>query len=968
MVAEVLAGHDYLDMSAPRANVTGVGAVRFVNEHLAEVARLWDGPAKLTGRHVVLALALEPAVGGLLLTSGDVASLLAGWQIEEHDDAGPLLVWDLLSVAGRDLADEQPLLAAALGAPAEWTVRLSGKVTHLVWAPLGERLAFCTASDVYEVTRGSAPRRIGTVEGEVLSVGWGTRGVVALRRRDGAVELTRVADGRLVGGAAQADAGVLSRDGAVAWFSRSDALERRTMSVSAGEPVPGSGRPLAIDAAGRLGLVQQEDMVVLVDAGSTGTPAPVAGVSSRGVETAAQAPYALIDGAGGRAVVAAARDGGVWIGRPGGPTIAVLAAGPDTVHALAIDATQTLLAAAVGDSLQVWPIPLTRAVSRIVPTYDNDRDASSDLLGTGRDAAAIAALVASKVLRPPLSIGLFGGWGSGKSFVLREVRQHLEKLDGEERSDGLLSGIKVIPFNAWQYAEVDLWASLVDAVLREINPPATARAAGPGSGGSAAAAAAATASHAVAAKAGELAEAERTLRTVSHPLRRGALVAGGLALVVGSLAVAVALVAGRWETVVALVSLASTVLAAMAGAVVEFCRTVRPVGELVEAGREVRERLTPLHRLVSARHRAAAAVQVKRTELRIAQEDAARLTELAESPQLGAVLQRLSTVTEYRDQLGLVTRTRERFDEIDKAVSLARATDGDAPPPFERVVILIDDLDRCPPERVVSVLEAVHLLFDFEMFAVLIAVDTRWLEQSLRIRYRRLLGAQDGAEPADYLEKIIQIPLHMLPLDDELVRAMMAGLTGAPVPNDGVRPDPPTATPPALSRADEPAERASRAATTPRPARPPLPVASLTISTAEATAMATVASLVGTTPRTVKRFVNVYRLLKTRAADSAGFDTPRDGFGDHEVVAFLLAVVTGYPTVAGRVLGAIATCSPVTRLADAVTIATDADSPAGNVLRGWLDDHPRYGTAAATRFALWAPEVGRFSFSPVPPR
>ena len=309
VVAEVLAGHDYLDTAAPRANVTGVGAVRFVNEHLAEVARLWDGPAKLTGRHVVLALALEPAVGGLLLTSGDVASLLAGWQIEEHDDAGPLLVWDLLSVAGRDLADEQPLLAAALGAPAEWTVRLSGKVTHLVWAPLGERLAFCTASDVYEVTRGSAPRRIGTVEGEVLSVGWGTRGVVALRRRDGAVELTRVADGRLVGGAAQADAGVLSRDGAVAWFSRSDALERRTMSVSAGEPVPGSGRPLAIDAAGRLGLVQQEDMVVLVDAGSTGTPAPVAGVSSRGVETAAQAPYALIDGAGGRAVVAAARDG-----------------------------------------------------------------------------------------------------------------------------------------------------------------------------------------------------------------------------------------------------------------------------------------------------------------------------------------------------------------------------------------------------------------------------------------------------------------------------------------------------------------------------------------------------------------------------------------------------------------------------------------------------------------------------------
>ena len=381
-------------------------------------------------------------------------------------------------------------------------------------------------------------------------------------------------------------------------------------------------------------------------------------------------------------------------------------------------------------------------------------------------------------------------------------------------------------------------------------------------------------------KAGQLAEAERTLRTVSHPLRRGALIGGGLTLVVGTVAFGVALAADRWATVVAVVSLVSTVLAAVVGAVAEVRRTVAPISELVAAGREVRGRLSWLHRLVGARHRAAATLQVKRTELRIAREDAARLTELAESPQLGAVLQRMSTVTEYRDQLGLVTRTRERFAEIDRAVSLARSgrtAEGDTRPEFERVVILIDDLDRCPPERVVSVLEAVHLLFDFEMFVVLIAVDTRWLEQSLRIRYRRLLGAQDGAGPADYLEKIIQIPLHLQPLDEELVRVMMAGLTGAPVPNEGVRADPPPASPPDPSHANERAERARRAATAPRPARPPLPVASLAISLAEATAMAAVAPLVGMTPRTVKRFVNIYRLLKTRAADAAGFDTPRDG-------------------------------------------------------------------------------------------
>ena len=672
---------------------------------------------------------------------------------------------------------------------------------------------------------------------------------------------------------------MLSRDGAVAWFSRSDGLERRVMSVSVGEPVSGAGRPLALDATGRSGLVEQEGVAVLLDAGSTGAPRPVVGEPPTGGrdEAAVQAPYTLADVAGGRSVVAAARGGGMWIGRPGGPALAVLASGPGPVHALAVDPTDTLLAAVVGASLQVWPTQLTRAASRIVLTYDNDRDASSDLLGTGRDAAALAALVASTVLRPPLSIGLFvGGARASRSSC---ARSGSASTNSPARTGPMVS----LAGSRWSRStrgstrrSICGPASSTRSSVRSTHP----RRCGRRIPGRAARAAAEAANRVVAEKAGQLAEAERTLRTVSHPLRRGALIGGGLTLVVGTVAFGVALAADRWATVVAVVSLVSTVLAAVVGAVAEVRRTVAPISELVAAGREVRGRLSWLHRLVGARHRAAATLQVKRTELRIAREDAARLTELAESPQLGAVLQRMSTVTEYRDQLGLVTRTRERFAEIDRAVSLARSgrtAEGDTRPEFERVVILIDDLDRCPPERVVSVLEAVHLLFDFEMFVVLIAVDTRWLEQSLRIRYRRLLGAQDGAGPADYLEKIIQIPLHLQPLDEELVRVMMAGLTGAPVPNEGVRADPPPASPPDPSHANERAERARRAATAPRPARPPLPVASLAISLAEATAMAAVAPLVGMTPRTVKRFVNIYRLLKTRAADAAGFDTPRDG-------------------------------------------------------------------------------------------
>ena len=55
--------------------------------------------------------------------------------------------------------------------------------------------------------------------------------------------------------------------------------------------------------------------------------------------------------------------------------------------------------------------------------------------------------------------------------------------------------------------------------------------------------------------------------------------------------------------------------------------------------------------------------------------------------------------------------------------------DDDAPEwdtrPIERIVLYIDDLDRCPPERVVEVLQAVHLLLAFELFVVVVAVDAR---------------------------------------------------------------------------------------------------------------------------------------------------------------------------------------------------------------------------------------------------
>ena len=141
--------------------------------------------------------------------------------------------------------------------------------------------------------------------------------------------------------------------------------------------------------------------------------------------------------------------------------------------------------------------------------------------------------------------------------------------------------------------------------------------------------------------------------------------------------------------------------------------------------------------------------------------------------------------------------------------------------------------------------------------------------------------------------------------------------------------------------------------------------------------MSAVAPLVGTTPRTVKRFVNTYRLLKARADDPAEFSRPQGSIGDHEAVAFLLAVVTGRPGVYQRLLPALI-CAPdrqtlqpvVAAMTPPPTPEQPAPAPAGaadpalNDVLSWLARYPRYANAPAHRYAKWAMEVARFSFTP----
>ena len=62
-------------------------------------------------------------------------------------------------------------------------------------------------------------------------------------------------------------------------------------------------------------------------------------------------------------------------------------------------------------------------------SFSNDLpDPGADFIGVSEEADAFAYLIASTTLGPPLAIGLFGNWGSGKSFLMAKIRQRVSQL------------------------------------------------------------------------------------------------------------------------------------------------------------------------------------------------------------------------------------------------------------------------------------------------------------------------------------------------------------------------------------------------------------------------------------------------------------------------------------------------------------------------------------------------------------
>ncbi len=751
------------------------------------------------------------------------------------------------------------------------------------------------------------------------------------------------------------------------------------------------------------------------------------------------------------------------------------------------------------ESLTAWrslvehPVPSEGADTGVRPPRiatisgfhaDRASTAGSDPLGINADVTAFARLICLEEARPPLSIGIFGEWGSGKSSFMERLQLEIADLTRKEREARAKAGQATsagdaqaappeakpataprfienavqIRFNAWHYADANLWASLTAEFFDQLRRGGYE---GQRSKDYLAligkVAERVRSLEASAQKAEDkLADAERAARHADEALAsaRRKLAASDLALASEHLSeqfeairtdkgnraklqevgrrlyrddlakeldgfTATVTEAASWPGKLALVAkviigggkerwlaIAAIVLVAFAGigwqivdetsAAVAGGRLIAWAGAAFAGFQALAGAMKLAKPVLDGAWAYAKAVEKARKDLakevedkEVAAREAARaLTEAqqkakdAKAPLAkygdGAAAGAPSTILRYflfedgdvRDydkQVGLVSRARRSFEQLDAIFTANRdglaARDkqarGEPLTPAEteartryeamqldkqglvipdRIVLYIDDLDRCTHQQVYDVLQAIHLLLTFELFVVVVGVDVRWVEEAVARQFT--VAAEelpDNATPEqrdaarhkaeterrkraiDYLEKIFQLPFWLRRLStegdkggsygayvQELLQANLdvpenvpsplAGTSGGPVRKSftpGAKPG--SETSPADGIALEGLADTASAAEDLTSVELALATVRLTKEEVAFLASPEIGAIAFKSPRSVKRMLNVYRIVRARMSETELDEfLGRNGSAPTwPIAAFLAAVETG---------------------------------------------------------------------------
>lgn len=754
------------------------------------------------------------------------------------------------------------------------------------------------------------------------------------------------------------------------------------------------------------------------------------------------------------------------------------------------------------------------------PGYASDTiDIKQDELGIQEDVQTLTAVILAKDVTPPLAIGLFGDWGSGKSFFMRSMRAAIEDLAGRSTAPDSLfcSSVAQIEFNAWHYHDTNLYASLVSYILERLAAYVTPEKSEEeqqtillGELGSAkqivaeAEAEKEGAQNVINERQQRLQELQNERRQKELKLRdlRAAdllsLLSNDQALkteleqslnkigvsgavksvsdlsnvvseaytVRGQLnAIFISVVKSRNRGVLVpllifalfviplllylarkflitdtLMASATAIVAEISAAALALKIVVQravttaqnALAKVTEAKQKVETRIAEKREQPSDEEtqlqNEIAALKAKEDEVsaRVAAA-AARVVELEEriraikeGRSLARFLAERTSSEDYRKHLGLISTIRRDFESLATRLEDARANPTTEFRAADRIVLYIDDLDRCPGGKVMDVLQAVHLLLAYPLFVVVVGVDPRWLLHSLGTTYTAFesdtpLQLEDAwrSTPQNYLEKIFQIPFNLRPMtnpgyaklmskllltesdqDDILSgdarqtpetglgsstntevngRGRSGGLEPAPDVAGARKADSQSA---AAATDSEEAEGAKNTSTDERedekvveskPSQTGFVIQedALIIKKWESDFAGRLFELIPS-PRAAKRFANVYRILKARVRQKElpRFEGSEEVPGHFQIPMVLLALLIRFPTESAILFPKLYQAARAEELIDLVDIITQTKpkefSTLGKLITPIVSDGSFPDTPEV--FAEWLPRVARFSF------
>ena len=303
-----------------------------------------------------------------------------------------------------------------------------------------------------------------------------------------------------------------------------------------------------------------------------------------------------------------------------------------------------------------------------------DNETSEDLLGFKVHADLLISIIKEETVLP-ITIGVFGDWGSGKSSVLQIVKEEFEK---EDDKDSLC-----IYFNGWTFEGYDdAKAALLNSILKELEGNKKISA--------------------------ELVE---SVKEKAQKLWKSIDWMRGAGMVLKNVAL-------------------PAVSAYFTGGVSLIPYAMQKLSEWGDDPQKIIEKL-----------------------------------QSEEGKELFAILKK-EGLEENKSPANILADFRNDFADLLCATN------------FKRLIVIIDDLDRCSPERIIENLEAIKLFLNVPKTAFVIGADPRIVKHAIENKYKnnKEIEEDNNRIVIDYLEKLIQLPYTLPRLSESEVETYISML------------------------------------------------------------------------------------------------------------------------------------------------------------------------------------------------